>query len=270
MCTAAIVATASPSGVCKQNKTFDCLLINILLKKNEIMIDYVLEDNLLSPKEPNDRRARAVNVQSRSEGDLAEAIARRNIGISKAEALAMLEAASEIQLEWLSEGHSINLRLAHFHPSIPGAFEEGEYPKEAAIRITASKEVAEMAKTIPLRHVEAINPIHIDFVHDVKSNTTNNKVTRGGSVKITGHNLKVTGIELAVGVEFISVEDPEAIYPVPAQDIVINNPSELLIVAPQMITGEEVHLKVTTQFSNSTKLLKTPRSITFEKILTVV
>jgi hypothetical protein len=234
------------------------------------MIDYVLEDNLLTPKDPNDRRARVVNVQSRSESDLAEAISRRNIGISKAEALAMLEAASEIQLEWLAEGHSINLRLAHFHPSIPGAFEEGEYPKEAAIRMTASKEVAEMAKTIPLRHVEPVSPIRIEFVHDVKSDTTNNKVTRGGSVKITGHNLKVTGIEPAVGVEFISVEDPEAIYPVPVQDIIINNPSELLIIAPQMVTGEEVRLKVTTQYSKSLKDLKAPRSITFEKTLTVI
>jgi hypothetical protein len=47
------------------------MFINILylLKKNEVMIDYVLEDNLLTPKEPNDRRARVVNVQSRSESD---------------------------------------------------------------------------------------------------------------------------------------------------------------------------------------------------------
>jgi hypothetical protein len=234
------------------------------------MIDYVLEDNLLTPKDPNDRYARVVNVQSRSESDLAEAVSRRNIGISKAEALAMLEAASEIQLEWLSEGHAINMRLAHFHPSIPGAFEEGEYPKDAVIRITASKEVAETAKTVPLRHVEAVNPIHISFVHDVKSDTTNDKVTRGGSVKITGHNLKVTGKEPAVGIEFISVEDPEAIYPVPAQDIVINNPSELLIVAPQMVTGEEVQLKVTTQYSGNSNNLKMPRSITFERKLTVI
>jgi hypothetical protein len=234
------------------------------------MIDYVLEDNLLTPKDPNDRYARVVNVQSRSESDLAEAISRRNIGISKAEALAMLEAASEIQLEWLAEGHSINLRLAHFHPSIPGAFEEGEYPKDAVIRITASKEVAETAKTIPLRHVEAVNPIHISFVHDVKSDTTNDKVTRGGSVKITGHNLKVTGKEPAVGIEFISVEDPEAVYPVPVQDIIVNNPSELLIVAPVMVSGEEVTLKVTTQYSGNSYNLKTPRSIIFERKLTVI
>jgi hypothetical protein len=233
------------------------------------MIDYVLENNLLTKDKPNDRRARVVNVHSYSENDLAEAIARRNIGISKPEALAMLEAASEIQLEWLAAGNSINLRLAHFHPSIQGSFEEGEYPKEADIKITASKEVAEMAKKIPLRHVKAVNPMSIDFVHDVKTGTTNDKVTRGGTVKITGHNLKIAGKLPEVGAEFISREDPEANYRIPAIDIITNNPSELTVIAPAMVVGEPVVFKVTTQYSGSTEL-KTPRSIIFDRELTVV
>jgi hypothetical protein len=244
-------------------------LVFINLKKNKVM-DYVLENNLLTKDKPNDRYARVVNQHSYTEEDLAAVIARRNIGISKPEALAMLEAASEIQLEWLAAGSSINLRLAHFHPSIPGSYEEGEYPTEALIRITPSKEVAETAKKIPLRHVEAVNPIHIEFVYDVKSGTTNDKVTRGGTVKITGHNLKIAGDNPAVGIEFISLEDPEAIYRIPAVDIVTNNPSELMIIAPMMVTGEKVALKVTTQYVNSAKTLKTPRSVTFERELTVV
>jgi hypothetical protein len=234
------------------------------------MIDYVLENNLLTKDKPNDRRARVVNVHSYTEDDLAIAIAKRNMGISKPEALAMLEAASEIQLEWLAEGNSINLRLIHLHPSIPGAFEEGQYPKEAAIKITPSKEVAEVAKKIHLRHVEAVSPMRIDFVHDVKSNTTNDKVTRGGTVKITGHNLKIAGEDPTVRAEFISVEDPEAIYPIPAQDLIINNPSELMVIAPAMVLDELVVFKVTTQYSNGATLLKTPRSITFDRELTVV
>jgi hypothetical protein len=233
------------------------------------MIDYVLEENLLTQDKPNDRRARVVNVHSYTEEDLAEAIAKRNIGISKPEALAMLEAASEIQLEWLASGDSINLRLVHFHPSIPGNYEEGEYPKEAVIKITPSKEAAEVAKKIHLRHVEAVNPMRIDFINDVKSNTTNDKVTRGGTVKITGHNLKVVGDAPTVRAEFISVEDPEANYSIPAQDIVINNPSELMVIAPAMVLDELVVFKVTTQYSGSS-ILKVPRSITFEKELTVV
>jgi hypothetical protein len=236
------------------------------------MLDYVLVDCLLTKDVPNDRNARVVNVRSYSEIDLAEAISKRNMGISKAEALAMLEATSEIELDWLKDGSSINLRLAHFHPSITGVYKEGEYPKEANIRITPSKEVAEAAGKISLRHVEAVATISVDFVDDVKSATTNAFITKGGNVKITGHNIKIAATKIpapGVGIEFISLEDPEAIYKVPAGDIVINNPSELIIVAPQMVTGEVVQLKITTQYSGSQTLVKTPHTVTFSKPLTV-
>jgi hypothetical protein len=234
------------------------------------MIDYVMEDNLLTPQNPNDRSARVVNGRSYTAKDLAEAISKSNIGISKAEALAMLEAEADIKLRWLAEGFSINTRLEHFHPSIPGTFLEGEYPHEAVIRITPSKEVAELAKKIPLRHVEPVSPLRIEIVHDVKSNTVNNKITGGGTVKIKGHNLKVAGTDSTVGVEFVNAYTPTTTHPVAAEDLVVNNPSELMIIAPIMTSGEEVYLKVTTQYMKSVKDLKTPRSVTFEKRLTVV
>jgi hypothetical protein len=233
------------------------------------MIDYVLESNPLTKERPNDRRARVVNQHSYTESDLADAIVRRNMGISRPEALSMLEAMAEIQMEWLKEGHSINLRLVHIHPSIPGTYEEGEYPKEAAIRVTPTKVVTEIAKTIPLRHVEPVNQMSIDFVDDVKSGTTNDKITRGGPVKVAGHNLKIEGKESTIGIEFISLEDPEANYRVPESDIITNNPSELMFLAPNMIDGESVLIKVTTQYTGSV-LLKTPRSVTFDKELKVV
>jgi hypothetical protein len=234
------------------------------------MVDYVMEDNLLTPQEPNDRYARVVNTRSYSENELAEAIAKHNIGISKAEALAMLEASAEIQLGWLAEGFSINMRLAHFHPAIPGKFLEGEYPHEAVIKITASKEVAELAKKIPLRHVEPVSPIRIETVHDVKSNTVNSMITGGGTVKIKGHNLKIAGIDPTVCAEFVNADNPSSAYPVSMQDIVVNNPSELMLIAPFMSSGEEVRLRITTQYSAGAKDLKAPRSVTFEKRLTVV
>ncbi|MDR1335338.1 MAG: DUF4469 domain-containing protein [Tannerella sp.] len=234
------------------------------------MINYVLEENLLTPNKPNDRCARVVNVHSYSENDLAEAVARRNIGISKAEALAMLEATAEIKLQWLKEGHAINMRLAHYHPSIPGTYEEGEYPKEAAIRITPSKEVTELAKSIPLQQVEPVSPIRIEFVDDTKSGTTNSRITGGGVVKIVGHHLKVAGIDPAVGVKFVNADNPAIVYPVPADEILINNPSELMVLAPVMTSGEEVLLRIVTQYSSGKKELNVPRSVTFEKRLTII
>jgi hypothetical protein len=239
--------------------------------KNKKMnpIDYTLKENLLTKGKPNDLRAQVVNQRTHAESDLAEAIAKRNIGVSKPEALAILEARAEILMEWIADGDAVNLRLEHYHASIPGAYEEDEHPKEAVLNITPSKELTAIMKTVPLRHVDAVNPIGIDFVHDVKTNTTNDKITRGGTVKIKGRNLKIAGEKPEVGGEFISREDPEAIYCIPPVDIITNNPAELVIIAPAMVAGEPVVLKVTTQFSGTT-VLKTPRSITFDKALTVV
>jgi hypothetical protein len=234
------------------------------------MIDYVLEENRLTKDKPNDRYARVVNVESMTENDLAEAITMRNLGISKPEALAMLEAVAEIQLGWLADGKAINTRLTHFHFTIPGALEEGEYPTKAIVRVTPSKEVIEAAQRNALRHVEPIMQLRVDHVVDIKSGTTNRFITNGGSLKIFGHNLKVVGTNPDVGIEFIRLEDPKTFYPVPAVDRIINNPSELLILAPQMVSGESVQLKITTQYGrHGSGLLKTPRSVVFDKVFTV-
>jgi hypothetical protein len=228
-----------------------------------------MEDNLLTRQEPNDQCARVVNARSRGKAELAKAIAERNIGISMPEALAMIEAMDEIMLAWLADGDSINTRIAHYHHSIPGNFFEGEYPRESAIRITPTKEVVDLAKAIPLRRVEPVSPIRVESVHDVKSNTQNETITSGGSVKIKGHNIRVSGTKPTVGVEFVNADNPAAVYPVPVEDLVINNPSELIVIAPAMSPGEEVYLKITTQFASGAKDLNEPRSFTFGKKLTV-
>ncbi|MDR0348656.1 MAG: DUF4469 domain-containing protein, partial [Tannerella sp.] len=64
--------------------------------------------------------------------------------------------------------------------------------------------------------------------------------------------------------------DTGTVYAVPEQDLIINNPSELMIIAPLMTSGEKVILKITTQYASGGTMLKKPRSITFEKELTVV
>ena len=234
------------------------------------MIDYVLENHLLKKDRPGERYARAVNVRSYTEQDLAEAIAGRNMGISKPEALAMLEAIAEIEKEWLAAGNAVNLKTVHLRPSIPGMFREGEYPKKAIIRATPSKEIVELAGKIRLRQVEPVSPILVDYVHDVKSDTVSEKITRGGTVKVAGHNLKIAGDAASVCIEFVSLENPEANYRIPAGDIIVNNPMKLIVVAPMMTAGEEVQLKITTQFSGGSKQVKTPRSYVFDRTLTVV
>ncbi|MDR2087233.1 MAG: DUF4469 domain-containing protein [Dysgonamonadaceae bacterium] len=234
------------------------------------MIDYVLEDLRLIKAKPGSRYARAVNVRSLTDDDLADAIARRNLGISKAEALAMLEAAAEIQEEWIASGIAVNTRLAHYHFSIPGSYTEGEFPEKALVRITPSRKLTDAAGRNLLRHVEPVIPSKIDRVDDFKSGTANRFITCGGNLKIIGHNLKITGTNPETGIVFINSEDADSIYPVPPVDIIVNKPTELLIVAPPMPGGASVLLKLATQYGGrGGKTLKTIRSITFNRILTV-
>ena len=95
---------------------------------------------------------------------------------------------------------------------------------------------------------------------DRESDTTNQTITAGGIVRIQGHNIRVLDNKEKAGVlEFISVEDPGAVYTVPLSNFIDNNPSELLIIAPsQMVTGEQVQLKITTYYSGSGKKPLTP------------
>lgn len=235
-------------------------------------MDYILEKNLLTQDKPNDRYARPVNVRTYTLNDLAEDISRRNAGITKSGALATFSVGTDILLERIVGGDSLDLDVVNIHPSIPGNLEPGEHPKEVVYRATTTRKVAEAAKKISLRHVEAGSPIRVDFVMDRESDTTNQTITAGGIVRIQGHNIRVLDNKEKAGVlEFISVEDPGAVYTVPLNNFIDNNPSELLIIAPsQMVTGEQVQLKITTYYSGSGKKpLLTPHSVTFDQPLTV-
>jgi hypothetical protein len=110
--------------------------------------------------------------------------------------------------------------------------------------------------------------ISIAQVVDVKSGSVNDLLTPRRNLKITGHKIRVVGNEPGVGILFRSQDDPDTVFPVEADDIVVNNPSEVIIVIPELIV-DTYKLEITTQFSNDAKLLKAPRTAVFDKVLEV-
>jgi hypothetical protein len=233
------------------------------------MINYYLRLNPLTKDDKNDFQAQVINQETYTENDLANDLVEYNLGISKPQALAMLEAVNEILNRQFKKGRNVSLQSVNFRFTIPGAYQEKELPAHAELRATPTKEAAEAARTAPIKHALTPEHIRIDFIHDVKTNTSNEKITQGGTVKIGGHNLKIAGNAPSVCVEFINVNGG-SIYQVQPQDIIINNPGELIIIAPKMVIGEKVEVHVTTQYSGNSRLLKVPRSVTFERELTVM
>ncbi len=107
----------------------------------------------------------------------------------------------------------------------------------------------------------------ISQVTDIKTGSVNDQLTPGRNLRIDGHKLKVAGDDGNTGIFFVNQSSEEETR-VDASDLVINNPSELLIIIPELGAGT-YKLKVSTQFSRGF-LLKEPRMVLFDKDLTVL
>jgi hypothetical protein len=103
-------------------------------------------------------------------------------------------------------------------------------------------------------------------VVDVKTGSVDDLLTPGRNLRIAGDKVRIAGKDDSNGIYFINQSTEERIK-VDAADIVENNPSELLIITPELGAGI-YKLEVTTQFSKS-HVLKDPRTAIFDRILTV-
>jgi hypothetical protein len=117
----------------------------------------------------------------------------------------------------------------------------------------------------------ALLKAYIASVFDVKSGTTDDLLTSKRNLKIAGHEIKVAGDEKhpEAGVYFVC-QDPESVgarLKVDPTDVVVNNPSEVVILIPEF-AGQTYKLKIITQYSGS-NLLKTTRTLALDKVLTV-
>jgi hypothetical protein len=107
--------------------------------------------------------------------------------------------------------------------------------------------------------------IVIAQVTDVKTGSVNDLLTPDRNLKISGYKLKIAGDDPANGVYFIDENgNPTQVDP---SDIVINNPSEVIVIIPALAAGT-YKLEITTQYAGTTPL-KEPRTVIFDKILTV-
>ena len=106
----------------------------------------------------------------------------------------------------------------------------------------------------------------ISHVQDKKTGSVNDLLTPGGALRIRGGKLKIAGDHPDVGISFES--ESGALVRVEPRDVIVNNPSELIVEIPQMAPGK-YRLTVCTQYNATAALLKTPRICVYEKVLTV-
>lgn len=232
-----------------------------------------LYENPLTKDNTHDYIARTSSEQSLNINQICEAaVTRGGADIS----VAAMEHAADLFLKEMSyqlcDGFSINTGYFKASARIKGVFQsptETFSPRRHRV-FFRFQQGDKMRAELPNIQVNVLGVAEsqaaIMQVTDVKSGTVNDTLTPERNLKIVGYKIKVMGDSPDNGVYFVNLDTGER-TPVAADDMVVNNPSEVIVVIPPLDAGAYM-LEITTQYAGS-NLLKEPRTAGFDSELTV-
>jgi hypothetical protein len=135
--------------------------------------------------------------------------------------------------------------------------------------ILPSKELRETLKSFDVEVLGMAQvPNIINGVTDVFTGQENICLTRGGMVHVTGNKIKIAGVNPDTGLKLRQLSNDQ-VWTIPETAIGINDPSRVSFVVPTDLPNDEYQLYIVTQYSNGTKDLKNPRTLTLDYNLTI-
>jgi hypothetical protein len=145
-------------------------------------------------------------------------------------------------------------------------------PEKNGLYVSAIQGV-EIRKELENTEVEILGEkadlIEIYQVVNMKTKAADGTLTRNRNAQVEGTYIKVAGDDPTVGVYLVNVDNGTE-YKFTDEYIVVNNPDNLMLLIPSDVAEGTYRLKITTQFSNTKRLLITPRQTIFDQELTVI
>jgi hypothetical protein len=234
----------------------------------------ILYPNLLT-EDPDDFYAKVISERTLNTDDICESAVARGNAPTSVEAMKINVNLFFKEMEYqLKDGYNINTGYFTITLLIKGVFrhiqDKFDRTRHSLHFLFNQGEILRQGlDEVEVEITGAGNAgIVIAEVVDIKTGSVNDRITPDRNLRIKGSRLKLVGENPNVGVYFVNEITSEEIK-VEANDIVENKPSELMIVTPQLNAGLYV-IKVSTQYSSGSSDLKEPRTVMFEKTLSVV
>ena len=231
-----------------------------------------LYENFLTD-DPDDYSARVISERTLNVKEICKTAVSRGGAPSTAEAMEHNVTLFLKEMAYqLMDGYAVNTGYFTANAQVRGVFKnrsETFDPNKHSILFRFNQGDV-LRKEIPNIQVQVMGVgdtgIVISHVVDSKSGSVNDLITPGGTLKIKGGKLKIAGDHPEVGV-FFEDETGNATQ-VETNDVIVNKPAELIVQIPNLPAGR-YQLTVRNQYIGSNQLLKEPRTIAYEKILTV-
>ncbi|MGC3979167.1 MAG: DUF4469 domain-containing protein [Paludibacteraceae bacterium] len=165
-------------------------------------------------------------------------------------------------------GYNVNTGLVYMRPIVKGAFYDKTWKSETNPVYIAINQGLDLRTAVAENHpwqylCGQADPIEILSLTDSTTGAADGTLTPGRNAELKGSYLKIAGDNPNCGVAFLNTAT-QALTKLASGDIVLNEPSRLLILVPATLTAGEYELSVTTQFTRGNKLLNQPRSVTLD------
>jgi hypothetical protein len=166
-------------------------------------------------------------------------------------------------------GFSVNTGLFRAVPQFRGLLDKGQWnPEKNSIHVSIIPD-KDMREAIANTSVEILGPkqdsMYIIAGEDVVTRASDGTATAGRNYILHGRLLRVVGNHPSVGITMTNTSGQKFILT--PDMLAINNPTQLVVLLPTGLADGDYTLTVTTQFSGSGVLLKSPRSA--EKVITL-
>ena len=223
-----------------------------------------LKDNPLT-QDPKDMTAIVSSNGTLTEDDLLDEIVEEGIELKRDTLKSVVTRYKIKVMDKVLSGCNVNIGLVYLRPVIKGPFYNKTWnPAVNSVQVNiiqgAALRTAIAAATVEILG-ERADMIELYTIADSTTGSMDGVLTKGRNAELKGSYIKIAGDSSVNGITFRNMTTQMETR-LATTDIVLNEPSRLLILVPATLEAGEYELMVTTQFTGSNKLLKQPRSAT--------
>lgn len=224
-------------------------------------------------EDTNDYAASVISNGSVTTVDIIKALVEEGMEIKSETATDIISRFNRKASEFVLSGYNVSTGLVYMRPVIKGVFYDKTWSSETNPVYIAMNQGTDLKAAVCETVVQILgvqsDPLTIESITDCSTGKTDGTLSHGRNVEIKGSYLKIVGTNPDCGITLKNIVT-QVITKLAAIDIVINQPSRLLILLPYTLDKGEYELNLTTQFTGGNTLLKAPRSILFDFPITIV
>ena len=229
---------------------------------NNVLKAWIRKNNLT--EDPNDYTAVVSTSSSVGVKEIVDELVNEGMEIKRETVIDIVTRFNRKSAEMVVSGHNVNTGLVYMRPIITGVFYDKTWSAEKNPVYVTINQGVDLRAAIASTTVEILSiqpdPIEILSLTDKTTGKTDGTLTKGRNAELKGSYLKIVGENPDCGISFRNTATQE-ITKLAVGDLVLNEPSRLLILVPASLVAGEYELSVTTQFTGGGAALKQPRTV---------